>query len=473
MNSNAFQINKPEQQKIVDRFIEIGQQHIFATWNSLLPEQQAKFLKDLETIDLDFLKKMQNLISHPLREIKSLETCKYIKKPKSRGDRAREEDARRSGEFALKEGKVAIFLAAGGQGTRLNFKGPKGKYEIGPLSHHTLFQIYAEKILALQRRYEVTFPIWIMTSKENHAETEQFFFKNNLFGLLEQNIHFVQQEMVPSLDISGKLFLADPYSVVKNPNGDGGCIELLQQQGILEELLQEGREYLFYFHVDNPLTQIADPTLIGWHIKEKAECSTKVFVYSDTKHMAEIVALVNGKASILEPEEITEEIKNTRDEEGNLKYRLGNTSTSVFSLSFLQRIDFKKWCYHKYLRKIPYMHEKMPLIFPEKENGYKFELCMSDIFGEATNITFVEVDGKEEYAPIKSATGVYTADLAQRQQTNLFASWLEQATIDVPRDDSGQVQGVIEISPLFASSAQELKQKLTEKKPFDGKLLLE
>ncbi|MEK7485547.1 MAG: UTP--glucose-1-phosphate uridylyltransferase, partial [Planctomycetota bacterium] len=280
---SASKVIRPDQhdsQIIIDRFFELQQQHLFTSWNDLLPEQQNKLLNDLESIDPEFLKKIHQNITSPPRVIKSLEPCKYIHKAKSRGDRAREEEARRIGETAIKAGKVALFLAAGGQGTRLNFKGTKGKCAVGSLTQHTLFQIYAEKILALQRRYEVTFPLWIMTSRENHAETEQFFFQNSLFGLLEKNIHFVQQEMLPSLDLSGKFFLSDPSTLVKNPNGDGGCLKVLKKFRAIETFLNEGYETLFCFHVDNPLIQIADATFLGWHLKENADFSAKVFTYS-------------------------------------------------------------------------------------------------------------------------------------------------------------------------------------------------
>ena len=51
----------------------------------------------------------------------------------------------------------------------------RGPIPIGPVSAASLFQIHAEKIVALGRRYGQPIPLYVMTSPENHEATVRFF----------------------------------------------------------------------------------------------------------------------------------------------------------------------------------------------------------------------------------------------------------------------------------------------------------
>jgi UDP-N-acetylglucosamine/UDP-N-acetylgalactosamine diphosphorylase len=72
----------------------------------------------------------------------------------------------------------------------------------------------------------------------------------------------------------------------------------------------------------------------------------------------------------------------------------------------------------------------------------------------------MEVNRDEEFAPIKNPEGVDSPDSAREMMARLHGSWLEEAGVRLPRDEADRLQGLLEISPLFALDADELKQKL-------------
>ena len=61
-------------------------------------------------------------------------------------------------------GKIAAFLVAGGQGTRLGYEGPKGEYPVTPIKSKPLFQVFAEQLRAQSRDSGNAIPWFIMTS---------------------------------------------------------------------------------------------------------------------------------------------------------------------------------------------------------------------------------------------------------------------------------------------------------------------
>src|SRR4029077_16521393 len=92
------------------------------------------------------------------------------------------------GDAEVAEGRIAYLVVAGGQGTRLGFDHPKGMFPIGPISKKSLFQLHAEKVLALHRIYDVRIPLLVMTSPATDEETRLFFKRKNYFRLPPQDV---------------------------------------------------------------------------------------------------------------------------------------------------------------------------------------------------------------------------------------------------------------------------------------------
>ena len=70
--------------------------------------------------------------------------------------------------------------------------------------------------------------MFIMTSRENHDETVQFFRDNSYFGGQESNFVFFPQQMLPALDTNGKIMLQSYCQLKLAPNGNGALFEALK-----------------------------------------------------------------------------------------------------------------------------------------------------------------------------------------------------------------------------------------------------
>ena len=68
------------------------------------------------------------------------------------------------GKDAIINGKFAVVTLAGGQGTRLGYKGPKGTFELDIRPKKSLFEILCDNLKAAREKYNITIPWYIMTS---------------------------------------------------------------------------------------------------------------------------------------------------------------------------------------------------------------------------------------------------------------------------------------------------------------------
>ena len=167
--------NNIDEQKIIDAVYTAGQEHVFRFWNELGLESRTRLLVQLGEIDLELVttlnqKFVQSTENHLTQQ--KLEPAGFISLPKTPEELESFNKAKKLGGKALKAGRVAAFLVAGGQGTRLGFDGPKGSFPVSPIKKKSLFQLHAEKILAMSTRYGAVIPWYIMTSESNHQQTE-------------------------------------------------------------------------------------------------------------------------------------------------------------------------------------------------------------------------------------------------------------------------------------------------------------
>jgi len=447
-----------EATKLRQAFEDAGQGHVFAYFDELNDGERRSLLDQAREIDPGEIDDLYDSLVRRAEtsglDASELEPAPYDPLPSSGGDVGLWTEAKNAGEAALREGKVAAFTVAGGQGTRLGFDGPKGTLGVSPVTGRSLFQIFAEKLLRSGERFGVDFHWFILTSELNHNDTVAFFRRHAFFGMAPEHVHFVPQGTMPAVDYSGKIILADKATIARAPDGHGGSLRALHRSGAVEEMKRLGIEAISYFQVDNPLVQCIDPAFVGFHFMRGSELSSKMVPKAYPGEKVGHFCLRNGEHVVIEYSDMPEELAESRDADGQLRFRAGSVAIHIFDLGFVERVGGgrggERLPFHRADKKIPYVDESGETVKPEEPNGVKFEMFVFDALPKARNPVIIEASRAYDFSPVKNATGVDSVETCVRDQLRMFALWLDAAGETVDADEQNVPHAKFEISPRFA-----------------------
>ena len=446
-----------------------GQAHLLGFWPKLNADQQAGLLAQIAALDWDAVDAL-------LARLHAQPSSTDSPGAAARNDSAagaglppapvvtllphQRGEPRRVGEEALRAGEVGVILVAGGQGTRLGFDAPKGTFPLAPISGASLFEIHARKILALERRHGGRIPFYIMTSEGNDADTRRFFEARKYFGLAPDRVRFFVQGVYPAFGLDGRAVLESPARISTAPDGHGGVLAALQRSGLLADMEQRRLATLFYFQVDNPLVEIADPVFVGLHRQRGADMSLKVCARRDPHEGLGVVVARDGRCAVVEYTELTEAQKHATAAGGELLYKFGSVAIHAFALRFLQREAGAGLPLHQAHKKVPYCDAEGRTIKPDQPNACKFEKFIFDALPDAARPLILEFAREEEFAPVKNAEGQDTPDSARTAMMEKAARWLEACGVQVPRAADARLKYRLEIDPAYANSYEELRGRL-------------
>lgn len=244
-----------------------------------------------------------------------------------------------------------------------------------------------------------------MTSHENNAATMEFFEKNNYFNYNKNDIKFFMQGQLPMLDKNGKILLNEEGLVKLAADGHGGVFESMFKNGVVNDMKKRGIEWIYVGPVDNPLTQMVDETLIGLSDEKHAMSAGKSVVKANPAEKVGVFCLKNGKPSVVEYTEISEEMANRREPNGELTFGESHINCNMFNIKGIEKIGSEKLPYHVALKKASYMNEDGEIITPDEPNAYKFESFIFDAFEKLDNMLILRVKREDEFAPVKNAEG--------------------------------------------------------------------
>jgi UDP-N-acetylglucosamine pyrophosphorylase len=310
---------------------------------------------------------------------------------------------------------------AGGQGTRLGHNGPKGTYEIGLESHKSIFELLCDTLKKASSNFEIKIPWYIMTSRENNKETVEFFEKNNYFNYGKENIKFFIQTELPMVDEEGKILLEEKWKIKKASDGHGGIFKSMYEKGIIDDMKNKGIKWIFINGVDNILANMVDDLLLGIAIDKNVLVAAKSIVKSYPEEKVGVFCKKNGKPSVVEYTEITKEMSEERDENGELKFGESHILSNLFNIEALIKMKENNFQYHVAHKKANYI-KNGELIKPTEPNAYKFESFLFDAFELLDDIVIMRVKREDEFAPIKNAQGVDSPETAKKLYLNKHLS---------------------------------------------------
>lgn len=476
MNGKTLEKEYPAYKRYIKNAFDAGQAHIFRWWNEITPSGKENLLNQISSIDFLLIRNLVSdaLMNSPQPMQGNITPPQIIPIPESATEKQKAQKARHIGEVSLRKEEVAVLTVAGGDGTRLGIGGPKGTFPIAPITRKSIFQLHAEKILAIQQRYGVCIPWYIMTSETNGTMTQDFFRSHRFFGIDPQQVCFFTQGMLPVVDLQGNLLMDSKSNIVMSPNGHGGVIIALREKGILDDMKRRGIKHIFYHQVDNVLIKIADPVFVGYHLMDHTEMSLKVVKKCHPEEKVGIVANIDGRLQVIEYSELSRDDMYAKGADGTLKYNAGNIAIHMMSIDFLEKVyqNGGAISYHTAIKRVPYLNENGMTIAPENNNAMKFESFIFDILKHVQKSVIMEVLREDEFSPVKNREGENSPETSRQDMINQFGRWLRKAGISIPTDPLGNVLGLIEISPYFALDEEELGNKIDKHMRFNGHLSL-
>ncbi|MDR1384760.1 MAG: UDPGP type 1 family protein [Planctomycetaceae bacterium] len=458
-------------QSLLEKLTALHQEHLLAHWDSLDSPRRMRLAEQIHAIDFVQLSRLYQERGC-LFDVAPL-AAKAQEPPAFRlehdgntigntvGNAISRQDAIQAGRKALSEGQVAVLVVAGGQGTRLGFEHPKGMFPIAPVSGATLFQIHFEKVLARSRQYGNPIPFCVMTSPATHEETVDYVAENRRFGLAEADVITFCQGTMPAVSLAdGKTLLAAPDQIALSPDGHGGMLAALKNNGVLKELSARGIRRLFYFQVDNPLVDIANEEFLGYHILAESELTSQVIRKQSPHDRVGNIVSVDGRLHVIEYSDLPDAVAERRKPDGSLEIWAGSIAVHVMNLDFLERQadNAAALPFHVAKKKTPFVTPQGDLIKPSEPNAIKFERFIFDLLPSANNAAVVEVDSKRHFAPLKNASGSPSdsPETVRKQVSDYYAEWLIKSGATVAP------AAKVEVSPLFALSAETFAEKVAK-----------
>ena len=399
------------------RFREImltyDQKAVLDKVSNMNDRDKARILRQCDFLDFSFLKAFK-ADEKPRGKIEPIRTMKLNEIEQNR------EKYEQIGIEALKAEKIGALVLAGGMGTRLGSNHAKGMYDIGMTRPVFIFQRMFENMMEVVNKTGAWIPLFIITSLINDREIKEFLVEHKCFGYNPAYIKFFAQDMSPCIDYEGNIMFSKPDEFAMSPNGNGGFYSSMMNAGLDKYCREKGIEYINVFAIDNVLQRIADPVFIGATMESRCATGAKVVKKADPGEKVGSICLEDGKPSVVEYYEMTDELIQAKDDDGEPAYEYGVILNYLFRLKEMDEIVRNEMPVHIVKKKVPYLAESKDsptgyiTVNPDSPNAYKLETLSLDFVRMMGSCLPFEVIRENEFAPIKNPMGVDSVESARK-----------------------------------------------------------
>ena len=304
-------------------------------------------------------------------------------------------------------------------------------------------------------------PLYVMTSDDNHAETEEFLTAHGWFGL--EHLRLFTQGTMPAVDAgTGAVLLADRDRVALSPDGHGGTLRALPAGRLYRGdarprdrhgLLPAGRQ-----PARSDRRSRLPRRRTGWRARtsRRRSCGRR-----DPAEKVGVVAERDGRQCVIEYSDLPDALAEQRLEDGRLAFAAGSIALHVFSLEFIAGVaDSAELPYHRALKPVAHVDDAGRRVEPDAPNAVKFEQFIFDTLPLARRALVLETARGTEFEPLKNASGDSSPETVRRRLSEAAAAVLEGVGAIVPRDADGVPVAPIELGPLIADDREELARRV-------------
>ena len=409
-----------ETEQIIEILTNNNQTKVLELLKNVTEEQRKQLVKELLKVDFNQVKRLYINKDKKNKKEDIIEPIKYVDKNKLNSKQKSELE--KLGEKVLRQNQYAVVTMAGGQGTRLGWKGPKGtfKLDVGENGKY-IFEILAETLKKTTSKYGKEVYWYIMTSIDNNNETVKFFEEHNYFGYNKEKVKFFIQNILPLTDFDGNILFDKDLKVKEASDGNGGVFEALKKSKMLDDMKLHNIKWVYVCGVDNIMANMVDEILLGLAIKNNVPSASKSVKKAYPEEKVGIFCKKNGKPAIIEYIDMDEKMIYAEDEQGELLYGESNIVGHLFNIESLEKMTNYNFDYHCAKKKNSYIDENLQEVIPEETNTYKYEAFIFDGFEYLEDMVILRVNRKEEFAPIKNQKGVDSPETAKQIYEKYFS----------------------------------------------------